>query len=265
MQDSISRRSGSCPSILSLSGRITRADTGEPLSSRDVQITAKPVVARGDKVLKTLGKSVMAFADKDGRYSFVGLQPGQYQIWIASHRPELRNIWHIVDFSAGGDLGMIEDRASEGAAQPGAARGRIGASMRSFYGLFLCVRDLPCPVVAAINGHAVGAGLCVALACDVRVASDAAKLGLNFTRLGLHPGMGATWTLPRLVGPARASYAHRLPVTPSPYCSLRAHSARHGACTLGARVLCGRESIRCTQIGSSVGRRATLCGLSMPS
>ncbi len=108
-------------------------------------------------------------------------------------------------FSAGGDLGMIEERASEGAAQPGAARGRIGASMRSFYGLFLCVRDLPCPVVAAINGHAVGAGLCVALACDVRVASNAAKLGLNFTRLGLHPGMAATWTLPRLVGTARAA------------------------------------------------------------
>ena len=92
----------------SLSGRVTRADTGEPLTSRDVQITAKPVKARGGKVLKTLGKGVMAFADKDGRYSFVGLQPGQYRIWIASHRPELRNIWHIVDFSAGGDLENVD-------------------------------------------------------------------------------------------------------------------------------------------------------------
>jgi len=92
----------------SLSGRITRADTGEPLTSRDVQITAKPVKARGGKVLKTLGKGMMAFADKDGRYSFVGLQPAQYRIWIASHRPELRNIWHIVDFSAGGDLENVD-------------------------------------------------------------------------------------------------------------------------------------------------------------
>jgi enoyl-CoA hydratase len=77
--------------------------------------------------------------------------------------------------------------------------------MRSFYKLFLAVRDLPCPAVAAINGAAVGAGLCVALACDLRLAAQDAVLGLNFTRLGLHPGMGATWTLPRLVGlPAAA-------------------------------------------------------------
>ena len=77
--------------------------------------------------------------------------------------------------------------------------------MRSFYQLFLAVRDLPCPTLAAVNGAAIGAGLCVALACDVRIASSDAKLGLNFTQLGLHPGMGATWTLPRLVGAARAA------------------------------------------------------------
>ena len=51
----------------------------------------------------------------------------------------------------------------------------------------------------------MGAGLCVALACDLRIVSRDAKLGLNFTKLGLHPGMGATWTLPRLVGTARAA------------------------------------------------------------
>jgi enoyl-CoA hydratase len=108
-------------------------------------------------------------------------------------------------FSAGGDLGMIRGRADQGSAQPGRARRAIRETMRSFYKLFLSVRDLPCPSIAALNGHAMGAGLCVALACDVRVAADDAKLGLNFTRLGLHPGMGATWTLPRLVGTARAA------------------------------------------------------------
>jgi enoyl-CoA hydratase len=77
--------------------------------------------------------------------------------------------------------------------------------MRAFYGLFLTLRELPCPTLAAINGAAVGAGFCVALACDVRIASETAVLGLNFTALGLHPGMGATWTLPRLVGPAHAA------------------------------------------------------------
>ena len=70
---------------------------------------------------------------------------------------------------------------------------------------YLAVRELPCPTLAAVNGAAIGAGLCVALACDVRVAAREARLGLNFTRLGIHPGMRATWTLPRLVGPARAA------------------------------------------------------------
>ncbi len=116
-------------------------------------------------------------------------------------------------FSAGGDLGMIQARADEGAARPGLARRGIRDTMRSFYGLFLSVRDLPCPTIAALNGAALGAGLCVALACDVRIASAEARLGLNFTALGLHPGMGATWTLPRLVGPAHAAellYASRV-------------------------------------------------------
>ena len=105
-------------------------------------------------------------------------------------------------FSAGGDLDMIDERARAGRA------GRLDEnrdSMRAFYALFLTLRELPCPTLAAINGAAVGAGFCVALACDVRIASDTAKLGLNFTALGLHPGMGATWTLPRLVGPAHAA------------------------------------------------------------
>jgi len=108
-------------------------------------------------------------------------------------------------FSAGGDLGMIQERADHGASEPGRARRSIREAMRSFYQLFLSVREIPCPTLAALNGHAIGAGLCVALACDVRIAAEDAKLGLNFTRLGLHPGMGATWTLPRLVGSARAA------------------------------------------------------------
>jgi enoyl-CoA hydratase/carnithine racemase len=116
-------------------------------------------------------------------------------------------------FSAGGDLGMIEARAAEGATQGASGRARIRDFMRSFYGLFLAVRDLPCPTLAAIHGPAIGAGLCVALACDLRIAANEAKLGLGFTQLGLHPGMGATWTLPRLVGPAHAAeilYSSRL-------------------------------------------------------
>lgn len=77
--------------------------------------------------------------------------------------------------------------------------------MRRFYGLFLSVRELRAPSIAVVQGAAMGAGVCFALACDVRVSTSSARLGLTFVQLGLHPGMGATWLLPRLVGPAVAA------------------------------------------------------------
>ncbi|MFA9429405.1 enoyl-CoA hydratase/isomerase family protein [Egicoccus sp. AB-alg2] len=104
-------------------------------------------------------------------------------------------------FSAGGDLGMLEDLSRRTREEGFDATDH----MRDFYRRFLSVRDLPVPVVAAINGHAVGAGLCVALACDLRVVAEDAKVGLNFSRLGLHPGMGGSWFLARAVGPQRAA------------------------------------------------------------
>ena len=73
--------------------------------------------------------------------------------------------------------------------------------MRQFYQRFLNIRNLQVPVVAAINGPAVGAGLCFALACDVRIARPDAKLGVTFVGLNLHPGMGCTHFLPKIVGP----------------------------------------------------------------
>ena len=108
-------------------------------------------------------------------------------------------------FSAGGDLDMLQAKADQGADAPGTAWRGIRDEMGSFYRLFLSIRDLPCPTIAALNGHAVGAGFCVALGCDFRYVAPRAKLGLNFTRIGVHPGMAATWTLPRLVGPALAA------------------------------------------------------------
>ena len=99
-------------------------------------------------------------------------------------------------FSAGGDLGMLEDKARRAREEDLDATDE----MRSFYDRFLTLRALPVPVIAAINGHAVGAGLCVALACDLRIVAHEAKVGLNFSRLGLHPGMGGSWFLPRILG-----------------------------------------------------------------
>jgi 3-hydroxyacyl-CoA dehydrogenase/enoyl-CoA hydratase/3-hydroxybutyryl-CoA epimerase/enoyl-CoA isomerase len=66
--------------------------------------------------------------------------------------------------------------------------------------IFSQIEDLPYPTVAAINGYALGGGLEVCLACDFRVMSDAAKIGLPETKLGIIPGFGGTVRLPRLIG-----------------------------------------------------------------
>lgn len=62
--------------------------------------------------------------------------------------------------------------------------------MRAFYDYFLSIRTLRMPVVAAINGHAIGAGVCISLFADMRVAAEDAKMGFNFVNLGLHPVRG---------------------------------------------------------------------------
>ena len=101
-------------------------------------------------------------------------------------------------FCAGGDFEFLQQRLGQPAAENHAA-------MRRFYDDFLDVHRLNAPSIAVLHGAAIGAGLCFAMACDLRIAAEGTKLAVNFVRLGLHPGMGATWLLPRLVGPARAA------------------------------------------------------------
>lgn len=78
------------------------------------------------------------------------------------------------------------------------------AALGEYYQAFLSVRALPFPTVAAVNGPAVGAGLNLALACDLRIAGPSATFGATFATIGLHPGGGCTWFLVEALGASRA-------------------------------------------------------------
>lgn len=101
-------------------------------------------------------------------------------------------------FSAGGDFAFIEENTT-------LPRERVWERMLRFYEMYLSVLELPVPTIARLHGSAIGAGLCLALACDLRVGARSARLRANFLRVGLHPGMGATLLLPHVVGPAHAA------------------------------------------------------------
>jgi 2-(1,2-epoxy-1,2-dihydrophenyl)acetyl-CoA isomerase len=142
---------------------------------------------------------------------------------VTLNRPEVRN---ALDRRMAGELQQVLDEAADPAIRAVVLTGAGGAfcsgqDLQALAGerdsfsagaivretwnpVVLRLRGLEKPVVAAVGGAAVGAGMSLALACDIRVASEEAVLALAFARIGLMPDAGATWLLPRLVGLGRA-------------------------------------------------------------
>jgi len=137
------------------------------------------------------------------------------------NRPEVRNAINVEMINALHtqlDAWAVEDAVKcvvlSGAGGKAFAGGADIAELRErthregFWGvnqnLFQKLEDFPRPTIAAIDGFALGGGLELALACDLRVASRKAKIGLPEVTLGIYPAAGGTWRLPRLVGLGRA-------------------------------------------------------------
>ena len=105
-------------------------------------------------------------------------------------------------FSAGGDVKAMADRSSAGgAALPGTDP---AAALRQQEEISRLLQEMSKPTICALNGVAAGAGMSVALAADLRIASDQARIVTAFSRVGFSGDFGGTWLLQRLVGPAKA-------------------------------------------------------------
>jgi enoyl-CoA hydratase/carnithine racemase len=101
-------------------------------------------------------------------------------------------------FCAGADIGYMKDLRERGDTENFTALVEAGRAVVT------TIRETPKPVIASVNGPAAGGGANMALACDVRIASDRAAIGQTFSRIGLHPDWGGSFFLPRLIGPSRA-------------------------------------------------------------
>jgi 2-(1,2-epoxy-1,2-dihydrophenyl)acetyl-CoA isomerase len=117
-----------------------------------------------------------------------------------------QDVWAVIvtgagrAFCAGGDLGAMKERHGKADATPRAKMEDLRQRMRSSQ----LLRDMPKVTIAAINGACAGAGLSWACACDLRYAAAGAKFNVAFRDAGLSGDFGGTWTLSRIVGPAKA-------------------------------------------------------------
>lgn len=147
---------------------------------------------------------------------------------ITLNAPERRNAldWPLLDELSAAVRSVADDADARALVVTGAGKGFCaGANLANLFGdldrptdqmrdhlmkvyaSFLGIRDLTIPTIAAVNGAAIGAGLNVALACDIVVAGPYAGFGPTFAEIGLHPGGGCSWMLTERIGRGRATAA----------------------------------------------------------
>lgn len=105
-------------------------------------------------------------------------------------------------FSAGGDVKAMKEKAGAFGGSPATVR---EGYRRNIHMIVRALYNLEVPLISAINGPAIGLGCDVACMADIRIASETAKMGVTFLKLGLIPGDGGAWLLPRLIGSSRAA------------------------------------------------------------
>jgi 2-(1,2-epoxy-1,2-dihydrophenyl)acetyl-CoA isomerase len=110
----------------------------------------------------------------------------------------------VVLAGAGRAFGAGQDLTEFASAHAGSQTLEVAEHLAKYHRLILAIRHMPKPVIAAIQGIATGISLNIALACDVRIAADNARLLEAFARIGLVPDGGGGYTLPRLIGLGRA-------------------------------------------------------------
>lgn len=153
------------------------------------------------------------FETRDAVARIILNRPDKLNSFVGSMREEILAALHMCDsddvravvitgagkgFSAGADVRFLAEIRNNGDAE---SLDRVLGLAREVVSK---IRELPKPVIASINGATAGGGINLALACDVRIASERASFGETFIRLGLHPDWGGTFFLPRLAGTAAA-------------------------------------------------------------
>ncbi|MDB5709945.1 MAG: putative enoyl-CoA hydratase [Sphingomonas bacterium] len=172
-------------------------------------------------------------------------------------------------FSSGGDLkAMATPGSSLRDALPAQTRRNYRAGIQRLPLLF---EALEVPVIAAINGPAIGAGCDLACMCDVRIASESAKFAESFVKLGIVPGDGGAWLLPRIIGFAKASElaltGDLLDATEALACGLVSRVVPAERLMDEARLVAGKiaanppHAVRMTKRLLREGHRATLAGI----